>query len=273
MTYDHLGKLILANLVWSLALILPGVLGLAALNSGEPTLGLMIGVPMALLVLGALLPVMSAGLAHMAKELIDTRDGSLRDLFAGIRLYWRRAIGVGFSFVLATVTLSVSVWFYATKLRDVAPWVGYAISGLALWCLAFVMLMAMLVLPALVQKKAPLVATLKLSALLVVDNPLFCIGLAIQFIALAGLSLIPPVFFLFSGSLAMVLASSAYEELARKYARLGAAKRGEDTAGAELGLGKAHLRGPSRQDPLLADEEEDDYLNRGFRDFLFPWKG
>jgi len=272
-TYDHLGKLILANLVWALALIVPGVLGLAALNSGDRALALMAGAPMVLLVLCALLPVMSAGLAHMVKELIDTRDGSVRDLFVGIRLYWRRALGVGFSFVLATVTLSVSVWFYATKLGAIAPWAGYAISGLALWCLAFVMLMAVLVLPALVQKKAALLATLKLSAVLVLDNPLFCIGLAIQFLALAGLSLIPPVFFLFSGSLAMVLASSAYEELARKYARLGATKRGEGAAGAESGLEKPHLQGPSRRDPLSADEEEDDYLNRGFRDFLFPWKG
>ena len=24
---------------------------------------------------------------------------------------------------------------------------------------------------------------------------------------------------------------------------------------------------------ISVDEEDDDYLNRGFRDFLFPWKG
>jgi hypothetical protein len=29
---------------------------------------------------------------------------------------------------------------------------------------------------------------------------------------------------------------------------------------------------PASPPPYLSDDE-DDYLNRGFRDFLFPWKG
>jgi len=55
-----------------------------------------------------------------------------------------------------------------------------------------------------------------------------------------------PVFFGLYGALCVVLSSCAYEMLHRKYAAGEAAPR---------------------------KDEDDDYLNRGFRDFLFPWKG
>lgn len=271
-SYDHLGKLIVANLMWAMAILFPGLLALTAFRTGDPGIELVVGVPALVLTLGVLLPVMSAGLAHMAAQLIDTRDGSVMDLFTGIRLYWRRAIGVGFFFVLAVTCLSVSAWFYAVKLRDAAPWLGYAISALALWCLAFISLMAMLVMPALVQRKANLLETLKLTALLVLDNPLFCFGLAIQFLGVIGLSLIPPVFLFLSGFMVMVLAASAYEQLARKYAALEAGQGGTLRPKGDPGA-DGHLQGVRGKNALLVDDAEDDYLNRGFRDFLFPWKG
>lgn len=263
-TYDHLGKLILANLAWSLVLVAPVVFGAVALKTGDPGIVLVIGVPMFILAFGVLLPVMSAGLAHMVKQLIDTRDGSLRDLFEGMRLYWKPSVGVGFFFIVAATCLPVSVWFYAAKLRAAAPLAGYAISALALWCLAFVGLMALLVMPALVQKKAGLADTLKLTAVLVVDNPVFCIGLAIQMLGLVAISLVfSPLIFFLSGSVAVVLVSSAYEMLARKYA----AQR------ANAGGGEGHIRAMGRGEGVMFDDDQDDYLNRGFRDFLFPWKG
>lgn len=245
--YDHIGKLLLANLVWSLTLLILLIAAGTAFKTGDPSLLLMIGASALVLAFGVVLPVTTAGLAHMAKELIDTRDGSLGDLFRGMRLYGLRAVAIGMIYVVATVCLTVSVWFYATQLRTSAPWLGYALSALALWGLIFLAFTAMLVMPALVQKKGTVRETLKLAALLVLGNPLFCAGLALQFLVLAAVSLIPPVFLFLSGSMAAVLASSAYEMLARKYA-------------AQSGAIDFH-------------DETDDYLNRGLRDFLFPWKG
>ena len=160
----------------------------------------------------------------------------------------------------AVSSLAVSVWFYAVKLKEAAPWLGYAISAVALWCLIFVGVMSMFVMPALVQKKGTVMATLKLSALLALDNPLFCVGLALQFLLLASVMVIPLISVFLAGSCGMVLASSAYEMLARKYA---VAAAGADGGGRLL----------NRDAPLVFDDENDDYLNRGFRDFLFPWKG
>jgi uncharacterized membrane protein YesL len=158
------------------------------------------------------------------------------------------------------------VWFYADKLRDIAPWLGYAISALALWCLVLLALTYILAVPALVQKNARVAEALKLATMLVLDNPIFCVGLGIQFFALAGLSLIPVFFLLFSGAATAVLASSAYEMLARKYAAIQ-----EDRTGVSASARPIHVI--SRKGVLVFDDANDDYLNRGLRDALFPWKG
>ena len=99
--YDHLGKLLAANLLCMLALLFPLGLAWAAVAAGDPAMMLLLGVPMLVLVFGVVLPVEAAAIAHMAKELIDTRDGSLRTFFRGLRLYAGRAIGLGLAYVAA----------------------------------------------------------------------------------------------------------------------------------------------------------------------------
>ncbi|HUW61149.1 MAG TPA: hypothetical protein VMZ06_09095, partial [Candidatus Bathyarchaeia archaeon] len=165
--YDHLGKLVLANLVWSAALLGPMLAGVSAFVTGDGFLIFAIAVPAFGLSFGVLVPLFGAGLAHLVKEFIDTGDGSFLDLSRGMGLYWRRALGVGAVYVAGVAVLLTSGWFYATWLGSTSPLLGYAMSGLAMWCLALVVLTQMLVMPALVQKKGGVAATLKLSALLV----------------------------------------------------------------------------------------------------------
>lgn len=256
-TYDHLGKFLVLGLIWSLALVLPGWVAFVGLFNDDPAIRALIGVPAAAFAFGIVLPIPSVGLAHLIKVLIDERDGSIGDFFGGIRQYAPRAVALGMLFVFAAASLSTSTWFYAAKLRDAAPWLGYAISGFALWCLLFAALVALFILPALVQKKGGLWETLKLAAVLVLDNPLFSLGLAFQVLALTALCLaIFPLFLFIYGPTVAALTGSAYEMLARKYA----------AKAAETGTA------PPNQH-VYPDDEEDDYLNRGFRDFLFPWKG
>ena len=253
-TYDHMGKLIVANLVWAMAIAIPGTIAAMALFSGAGGATLLVGVLGLAVSLGVVLPVGSAGLAHMIKVLIDRKDGSLSDMFTGIRLYWRRALGIGMAYLGLIACLGTSAWFYASMFQEKAPLAGYALSAMALWCLAFAGVAALLVMPTLVQKKDKTVATLKLAALLVLDNPLLMIGLAIQAV-LATLIALPvwPLFFLLYGAGIMVMASCAYELMSRKYEAL------------DPGLTQGKL-------PAVADED-DDYLNRGLRDVFFPWKG
>jgi len=242
--YDHLGKLILASTVCSATL--GGVLCLAyaaiVADWGAP--GVVIALGLLVLTAGGLAPALAAGLAHLAKTLVDERDGAFGDFLGGCRLYWPRAAALGALQLLVFLLLATSVWFYASMVGRSVPWLGYAISGFALWCLLFACATALLLMPSLVQKKDGVLATLKLSALLVLDNPLFCLGLMLQ-AAAAGLVsvVVTPVLFFIYPAAVMTLATCAYEQLAVKY------------------------------DGEVRNEEEDDYLNRGFRDFLFPWKG
>lgn len=256
-TYDHVGKLILASMVWFLPAAAPASMAWAAFGTDVPAAWLIMGWPLLALSLGVILPVMTAGLAHMAKVLIDRRDGSLADMFRGIRMYGVRAAVIGLIYFFAGASLATSVWFYGVQER-LPRWLGYGLSALALWGLLFLTLSGLMVMPALVQKKAGVLATIKLAALLVLANPFFMAGLGLQALAFTALSvMVTPLLPLLYGAVVVVLASSAYELLARKYA----------AAGAVDGVAEA-----SDATRLLADEE-DDYLNRGFRDFLFPWKG
>ena len=257
-TYDHIGKLILANIVWFLAFAAPGSVGWVAFRAGDAGVRLLVAWPLLIFSMGIVLPVMTAGLAHMIKVLIDKRDGSIGDMFRGIRMYWRRAAAIGLAYLFGSASLATSAWFYAAKLHGSLPWLGYGISAVALWALVFVLLSALLVMPALVQKKERAVATVKLAALLALANPLFTAGLAVQVVGFTILAVVvTPLVPLVYGAVVVVLVSSAYELLARKYASAG------------MPGGPLEALGGTR--PVT--DEEDDYLNRGFRDFLFPWKG
>lgn len=265
--YDHLGKLILANLLISLALMLVGAFAFAGLVYGDPLVRLTLGLPATVLCLGVVLPVGLAALAHMAKVLIDTRDGSLSDFFTGIRLYWRRAIAIGLIYLFVTTAFATSVWFYAAKLEDSVPWLGYAMSAVALWGLVFLVLTASLVMPSLVQKKVGVLETIKLASMLVLDNPVLTLGVTIQLIAITALMIpVPPLLFVFYFAVVAVLGTTTYEMLARKYAVVA------DLAG-QSPDGKPRVTRAALAAELAKQDEHDDFLNRGFRDFLFPWKG
>jgi uncharacterized membrane protein YesL len=240
--WDHLGKLMVANVCIALVILLPGSMALTTMGSGEPAL-MILGLALIFLGFGCLAPALAAGIAALARELIETRDGSLATFFGGIRLHGLRAAGVGMILCFVAMCLLASAGYYALHLGATWPWVGYVLSAAALWTMVFVGLCVPFVWPALVHKKASVAATLKLSAALVLDNPLLAVGLAGSWLCLLALSAVPPLFLLVTPAAALVLSGCAYELLARKYA-----------------AGDA------------AQDAEDDYLNRGFRDLLFPWK-
>ena len=255
-TFDHLGKLLVANVFCVAALAFPGLLLLAALRAPSVDVALYLGVPVLVLTGGLVWPVLAVGLAHMTKELIETRDGSIRAFITGMRQYAWRAVGVGTSLTMAALCLGTSMFFYAYTLQSWAPWLGYALSAIALWGLVFSLLCGMFAFPALVQKRAGVIPTLRLSALLVMDNPVFSLGLALQFAVLGLISFVPPVLLCLSPAVAVVLASSAYEILSRKYAAL-----------------EVHAKNGGSGKPVIDfNDAGDDYLSRGLRDLLFPWK-
>lgn len=274
--YDHLGKLVLANLICAAAVLTPGFLSMAAFAAGGALIPLLAGFALAGITLFVSIPLSLAGLAHFAKVLVDERDASLRDFALGVRRFGRRAVALGFLYGAAVCCFATSAWFYSELMKTTLPWLGFALSAVALWCLAFLAFMSVLTPPALVQKDGGVVQTARLAAVLALDNPVFALGLAVQLVALLLLSvLMAPLAVFLSGAAAVVLLTTAYEQLARKYAlaelRKAATHVPEEGLPLE-GFGPG-IRVISRRGKLEVDDREDDYLNRGLRDFLFPWKG
>jgi uncharacterized membrane protein YesL len=246
--HDHLGKLVLANLVWSVTAAAPIALAFPAFVSADSGTIFYIGLPLVAIVVFAILPVTTAGLAHFLKTLIDARDGTLTDFAGGMRRYALPAIRLGAAYALAAGLLGTSAWFYPARFGDTAPILGYGLGAIAIWVLVFVGLTTIYAWPALVQKRAGVVAAVRIAIMLVIANPMFTIGLAIQIVLLTVVTvLMAPLFFLGYGVVLMAIVSSAYELLARTYA--------------------------ARDGAPPVDDAHDDYLNRGFRDLIFPWKG
>jgi uncharacterized membrane protein YesL len=247
--HDHLGKLIVANLLWVAAVALPLSTAGAIVRAASPG-HMLLGSVALLFALAGFVPIVTAGMAHMVKTFIDRGDGSLGDLFEGVRLYWRRATTIGMTYLLLVACLSTSAWFYATRLQTSFPLVGYVLSAIAVWGLVFAAVVGLFVMPALVQRRASAISSVRLAGLLVLANPGFCTGVALQVCFLSALALaFPPLVVIIYASAVVTLASCGYEILARKYAESAV---------------PTHSAGRS--------DADDDYLNRGIRDLFFPWK-
>lgn len=243
--HDHLGKLLLVNLIVAVAVPLP-IVGvwpfLASMTPAGANAALLGTVFLSLFVA---MPVLLAGTAELTRVLIETRDGTLDDFARGIRRYGLRAASLGCMHGVAAVLLGSSAWFYATAVSDAWRVVGLVISIFALWCLACLCLTALFALPALIHRKGNPFQTVRLAFMVAFAHPGISLGLGG---CVVGLLLLTALFWpLYLGLLfvaPVVLVSAAYEVLARKY-------------------------GSSVAPP----DAEDDYLNRGLRDLLFPWRG
>ena len=269
--YDHLGKLMIASAIWFVCWLPLCVLSFAAFCVPDRSVSVFLGVPLAILGVCVGLPVATAGLAHMVKELIDTRDGSIRTMFEGIRLYSRRAVGLGFFYGFLLSCLGVNVWFYAVKFGSTFLVLAYGISGIALWLLFFCILTGVVVFPTLVQKKSGVFATFRLAALLTLDNFFLVLVVMLHVLALTVLGAVVFPFLVFGyGAALAVLTGSFYEILSRKYAAIEVLS----SSSSGVKLSPITKRRFTREDyETFFHDEQDDYLNRGFRDFLFPWKG
>lgn len=261
-TFDHLGILLVVNLLGVLLVLPAGCFGYYLLASGGWPAFLWMGLPVLGLASAVCVPVWAAAVAHMLKECLDTREGSLRTFAEGVHGYCGVASRLGLMIAGVWALLAANVWFYAVKVGQSLPWLGYGLSAVALWAWVVVILATLFAFPALVQKRAGAWATLKLSVLLVLDNPLFSVYVAAGSAMCLAYGLFPPALVLFSIAPGMVWVSCAYEMLSRKYAAL-EAQRADEAAGARLRTWRQRL---------VDWDGKDDYLNRGFRDLLFPWK-
>jgi hypothetical protein len=232
--YDNAGYLIFLNL-----LTLLFVLGPAWFVLRIPGGNLVISA-----VTAALLGVMAmAGQATLIKSLLEDEEFSLRRGAQGMVAHGPALIGFAVIFALAEAIGGLGAGFYASQVAPTRPTLGLFLSGFCLSVGFAVLLSGLYVLPALVNQRGPALKALRTSAALAAKHPVLTLGLMVLVAGYGALMATPPGVILFSTLPPVTLVCCAYELLARHYATV----------------------------PVY--DEEDLYLNRGFKDFLFPWKG
>jgi uncharacterized membrane protein YesL len=187
-SYDHLGLLVLANLLW-VALSIPAVTA----------------------------PAATAALFHVARKIANQEDVSIRDFFAGFRLHFLPALRVGAFDAVIGVLLWINFDFYA-HLGGRAALVGALLAAVMIWIAAFFVFMHAHVFALIVEGEHGLRATLRRAALLTLDNPAFTFGITLQTLSVAALCILTGVgLFLILGSLTAVLLVTGHRELLKKY--------------------------------------------------------
>ncbi|MBI2425162.1 MAG: hypothetical protein HYV27_20215 [Candidatus Hydrogenedentes bacterium] len=249
-TYDHAGKLLLANLAAVLAFLLL-MSGIAILIGRWPG-GLTLIPALALggVLFAAALAVVSF-LAAWISALIDRPESRRHSLHDYLATALKHAAVLCVPMYLAVVAVVCSAWFYPVHWGLTMPWLGYPLGAIALWSGVMGILALHVLVPALTYPHPSFWRPFRIALLLTLDNPGYTVGIAaVAFLGLAISTIATPLLLVYPLFWA-ALTSSGYELLARKY---------EAAA-----CGASAVETP--------DDTKDDYLNRGLQDLLFPWKG
>ena len=209
--YDHLGLLVLANLIW-VALCLPVVTA----------------------------PAATAALFHLGRRIADGEGAAVSDYFAGFKQHFAPSLKAAAFTLTATAVVWVNVDFYS-RLGGRAAVPGMLLAAVILWVGAFAALMHVHLLPLIVQGERSLRTALRKSALLVLDNLAFTVGIAVQTLSVAILCVLTGAGLVLAlGSFLALLLATGHRELLKKY---------------------------SPDAPEASEPEE----TRTFRDLLKPW--
>lgn len=241
-TYDHLGRLVLLNFLCALPVAL--LLGLGVTVQGP------IAILCVFCALAIAAPAAIAALGAVARALIEKQEAPMQVFLEGLRRFGPGGAIVGAAGGFVAVISLVGVYFYLVVCGQPAPWYAYPLAALCAWVGTSASLITVFALAALPQKRAGVRAAIGTAALLVASNPLYCAVIGLHLAGLAACALMLPVLLLFSLAPMATLLATAYEMLCRKYA-------------APIVDGRHQL---------TFNDDEDDYLNRGLRDFFFPWK-
>lgn len=216
--WDHLGVLLLASLLTPLLVssaVAAGVWAASSLAGGLPgQLPFLASLLLAQLCVALVLGPLAGGLFRYCRNAAARSEPELLDLLWGIRdapgLCLRLALLQGY--VLLLLGLNCAFYFTWRSLP------GYLLGMLTLYGLLFWLVTSLYHWPFVAQGETRVRQIVRKSALLVLDNGLYSLGLALAWVFLAALlwMIVLPGALLWGGCSAM-LATQAGRELLRKY--------------------------------------------------------
>jgi len=275
-TYDHLGRLLLLNILLFFAVapiaFYGGVTLLALAGAISPSATLpLLAAACAVIVPLAATPV-CAGLFWFGKLASAEKDPPARAFLAGIRecgwpmAKWLLACGA----IAGVLLFNVWCYFFSAFLPTEFRFLGYVLGGLCLWLLLFLAGVAMHGLPLVARGRRTVRQTLRLGALLTIKYPiltltvlLFVAGMLAlgAWLKLAGL-------IVYGFILPAMALNSLHDVIADAEAR----------AEQDAADGKPAER-PASWKQIRAQQDEDDEARmkrvryeRGWADLLRPWE-
>ena len=212
--YDHLGGLIVVNLLWGILsipwMVLAYILVAVAQGVGERS-GL---IALILAVEGVLFSPPTILLFCAGRIWAQKREVDWRDLLAEGRHFAARAQAIGAALVLATFIVLVNIHFY----QGIGGWAGLLLGGTMIWFAFGLALVGVYVFPVLVSQDGSVWHTLRQSFLLAIDNIKLSFGLLLAALFMLGVGALSGIgLFCGAGATLALLLSVYFWELLPKY--------------------------------------------------------
>lgn len=274
-SYDHLGRLLVGNLVLFFILF-PVVLylfsGLSSLSEGlSPAQTVMSLSILLILVAPILLTLWLASLSHFAGLASSEKDPPLRAFLGGLRHQGFRCWKYFQVQCLILGILFMNIWFYTGSgtMAGTMETVGYGLAGICFWVSVVLILMMLPGVPFLVRQERSVLSAMKISLVILLRFPMLIIGFGLFLLSLwvigAALRFAGILIFGFAGT--AMLMNSLYDVLIDMEER-------QEKAAKRSGDGR-----PRTWKELRALEEEDEEermrkvrYERTLRDLLKPWE-
>jgi uncharacterized membrane protein YesL len=256
--YDHLGGCILLNLLWSLfslpwlglALLLVSI-GWAQMMAGRLLLGVWVAV---VGIQQLMVSPISAALWAVTSRWAHYQGVALREFFPALKKFLARSIGLWLLFTLGALLLALNASFYLSLTGKLAIPGAFA-SGLMGWAYLFMALVQVYAFPVLVMEDLSIGKNLRRSALVMLDNIWYSLGLLLLVCAilLVGVISVAGLAFL-SVSLVGVVTNTGLRQILKKY------------------LPQKESEKPSTWAEIREAQSKRDEEPRGWRDLFKPWE-
>lgn len=273
--YDHLGRLLAANVVLFMVTMVAVVYTLAALSylgEGAPPGFRALAIAVALVVVPpVLLALWFGSVSHFAGYVSDEKDPGFRVFMAGLARRFFRAWRFFATVCVLFALLGINIWFYTLsgRLQGTLLYVGFALAGICFWLIVMLLISLLASIPVLFRQQRGIFQTIKVGFIALLKYPglmigsfaflasLWIIGVAIKF---AGVLL-----FGFTGT--AMLMNSLYDVITELEAA-------QEDAAKETGDSRPRSWKELR---AMEKEGEEDRMKkaryeRTLRDVLKPWE-
>jgi uncharacterized membrane protein YesL len=214
LAYDHMGGLVAYNMLWSVLNLPYWILAYLLWNVGVMLGGTSAVLTTLLTVQIALFSPPSLVLYIVAAAWVRRREIAVGEVLRTLRHFFFRAQILQFSLLGASALLSLNIAFY----KDFSGWLGLVLSGLMLWLLLALALIALQLFPLLVTQDIGVRQTLHQSLLLAIGNIGSSVALLLVYIVFCAAGILTGVG-LFCGFFAAytLWASAYYRGLLSRY--------------------------------------------------------